>query len=385
MRQLALLLLASTAAANPGASDRLVRAPLPVVYPAAGGSYIDPSFGTTVTRVTDARNGRRCVHAYSYWPAFNADTTRLLIACDDVPLIVPVDPATGKIGAPSASLPEIQFEGATWSHSVPATLYAFDKAGRKLLLIDTARGTSRVLEDFGGRYLVPLQQLTVSEGGTVFAFSVMLGETSKTAAVWRRAEDRILEYPGPAGAVNEALLSKAGNRALVMYDDGRVYLWNLTTGAVTLAPNSTSHWDLGRGLATNGDGQLTGIQVRGYELAGWLAPRNVLRYLRPTGRPNWSIAEHVSLRADDEGRAVVSTYAGDHTWGAFEDEIVLVKTDGSGFLRLAHTRSCECADTKAKRYWTQPRATIDRSGRFIVWTSDLGSPTRTDVLLVKVP
>lgn len=383
--------MSRSATAAPGASDLLVRAPLPpAAMPDGGGTFIDPAFGSTVIRVTDASDGRRCVHAYSYWPAFNADATRILIACDDVPMIVQFDPATGKVGWPAKlEGPAIQFEGATWSRDVPSTLYALDKAGRKLYRIDVRKGAAGfvVLKDFGARYLVPLEQLTVSEGGSVFGFSVMLGETSKTAAIWRRSDDRILEYPGPAGAVNELRVSKTGGRALVTYDDERVYLWTLSTGAVTAAPNSTSHWDLGRTLAANGDGILTGIQVRGYELAGWLAPRNVFRYLQRDGRtPNWTIAEHVSARADDETRLVVSTYAGGATVDQpFEDEIVIVRSDGGGFVRLAHTRSCECQDTRAKRYWSQPRATIDRSGRWILWTSDLGSPTRFDVLIVRAP
>jgi hypothetical protein len=69
------------------------------------------------------------------------------------------------------------------------------------------------------------------------------------------------------------------------------------------------------------------------------APRNVLQYLRTDETRNWSIAEHISLRADAETYALVSTYAGDGTWAPFEDELFHVRTDGGGFVRLGHTRS----------------------------------------------
>lgn len=374
-----------------GASDRLVRSPLPVAYPPAGGSYVDPSFGTKVVRATDARNGRRCVHAYSYWRAFNADGTRLLLACDDVPLLFRFDPATGAV-APDGPLfgtdgPPLQFEGASWSRDFPNTLYALDRAGLKLYRLDVSRRGARgytLLRDFatffpGKRF----KHLTVSDGGTVF--SMVLTESGATleAIVWRRTDNRILHLSAGLGeTINETQISKAGHRVVVHYDSGRADLWNLTTGAVTMLPNSTGHWDNGVEWMSNGDGILTGAQVRTY--ADPLAPGNILRYLRD-GKPVWCIAEHTSLRADDESRMVLSTYGRCSVWAPMEDEIILVQTNGFGFLRLAHTRSCECAGSRAERYYSQPRAVPSRDGRWIVWTSDLGSATRTDVLIVKVP
>src|SRR5512147_704992 len=83
--------LAGPAGATPGLRDASTHAPPPIDLPAAGGSYTDPVFGTRITRVTDERDGRLCVHAYSYWPAMNLDSTRLLLACDSVPLLYKFD------------------------------------------------------------------------------------------------------------------------------------------------------------------------------------------------------------------------------------------------------------------------------------------------------
>ena len=40
---------------------------------------VDPSFGTTVMRVTDATDGGDWGNAYSYWPTFNKNNTHLLV------------------------------------------------------------------------------------------------------------------------------------------------------------------------------------------------------------------------------------------------------------------------------------------------------------------
>lgn len=63
----------------------------------------------------------------------------------------------------------------------------------------------------------------------------------------------------------------------------------------------------------------------------------------------------------------------------------MARTDGAGFVRLAHTQSTGTNPNKAARYFAQPRAVVDRAGKYIVYTSDLGSTSRTDVMILKVP
>src|SRR5215470_246102 len=63
--------------------------------PAAGGSFHDPTFGTTIVRATDAADCANCGTAYSYWPTFNVDTTRMQVAADaGAGLLLRFDPQT---------------------------------------------------------------------------------------------------------------------------------------------------------------------------------------------------------------------------------------------------------------------------------------------------
>ncbi len=60
--------------------------------PEDGGSYVDPTFGTTITRLTDASDGKSCHHCYSYYPSFNKNNTRLFVCCDGKPVLYRFDP-----------------------------------------------------------------------------------------------------------------------------------------------------------------------------------------------------------------------------------------------------------------------------------------------------
>src|SRR5438552_18460858 len=53
--------------------------PPPPPLPAAGGTIIDPTFETTIMRLTDANDGPASVHAYSYCPTYNVNNTLHLI------------------------------------------------------------------------------------------------------------------------------------------------------------------------------------------------------------------------------------------------------------------------------------------------------------------
>src|SRR5678809_228360 len=103
MRRLNTLIVLSLGLAIPamasaaGIRDYSPRRPPSITLPAAGKGYIDPVFGTKIIRVTSSIYGTHCYHAYSYWPAFNVNDTRLLLACDDKALLFRFDAATGTV------------------------------------------------------------------------------------------------------------------------------------------------------------------------------------------------------------------------------------------------------------------------------------------------
>src|SRR5262245_55512282 len=79
-------------------TDRRVYAEPPApALPRAGGTFVDPTFGTTIMRVTDDTDGKSCHNYYSYWPTFNLDSTRFFVACDNMPRLYRFDPNSFQI------------------------------------------------------------------------------------------------------------------------------------------------------------------------------------------------------------------------------------------------------------------------------------------------
>ncbi len=83
---------------------------------------------------------------------------------------------------------------------------------------------------------------------------------------------------------------------------------------------------------------------------------------------DWADEDHISCQGPN-GVCLVS-------WGSlgesydtpFENELFLQYTDGA-VMRLAHHRSSKCG------YWVQPRASISRDGRYVVFASDWAEET----------
>src|SRR5438477_13148756 len=87
--------------------------------PAAGGTIIDPTFGTTIMRLTDANDGPDCINSYSYWPTFNVNSTRLLVYSEVVPLLYRFDPVNFKTLDKVIWSTSLRWDDAIWSGGDP--------------------------------------------------------------------------------------------------------------------------------------------------------------------------------------------------------------------------------------------------------------------------
>jgi hypothetical protein len=82
------------------------------------------------------------------------------------------------------------------------------------------------------------------------------------------------------------------------------------------------------------------------------------------------VFEHISCRGP-AGYCLVTAHnnPANGTNDPLENELFLLKLDGSGIVRLAHHRS------SGSSYWQQPRASFSGDGRFVVFDSDWASDT----------
>ena len=369
--------------------------PLPALPP-AGGTFVDPTFGTTIIRVTDANTqvGKSCGTTYSYWPSFNRTSTRLWAFCEDgsVGVLFDFDPGTRSVSNARllfATLPPgggLSVEDAVWS-GVDADVMLVHDATR-LWAYDVVSGTYTLLKDFGGLESgLRLFQMSRSIDDDVFAFTKKRASTGAVTGyvVYRRSTDSYLVNVA-TGQLDEVQVDKSGQHLLVKTGlsgskaviEDRVY--DLGTGAVTDLTDGVP--DFAPGHSDNGAANVIGVDDWNNQLTGRsLATPHAFFTVLPWGN-DWTQDQHVSLLGDDERWATVSSHTGGRgpVGGPFHQEVYQVQTDGSQHVRrLAHHRSVY------RSYYDSPRANVSRDGRFVAFTSNWGGSGRRDLFVVVAP
>lgn len=360
----------------------------PPGLPRAGGTFVDPTFGTTIMRVTDEADGTSCHNYYSYWPTFNLDDTRFFIACDNVPKLYQFDPNSFQIvnkgplfpiHAPGAGY--LGAEDAIWSGTSANVL--FGTVDLRLYSYDVETRTYSLVKDFS--YELPpgyLGQMSKSLDDNVFAFTRKDKDYKRLGyIVWRKDQNRIVRK-ADFDKYDEVQIDKSGRYLVVKAEFSKtadVQVLDLQTGsAETLSdpgPDfSPGHSDNGRQIVVGHDNWNNQYTVR--KLATPHQFQTVIGF-----GSDWSQANHLSMLADNEAWCVITNFtAGNGPLGPFRNEIFQVSTDGSQRVRrLAHHHSIY------RDYWDTPRADISRDGRFIAFTSNWGSIKRRDVFIIKVP
>ena len=360
----------------------------PPALPRAGGTFADPTFGTTILRVTDESDGASCNNFYSYWQTFNLDSTRFFIACDTSPKLYRMDPNAFRISGkeplfdrPPQGSGYLSAEDAIWSGTSASELYGY--TGLKLYSYDVASKTYTLIRDFSAELASGyLGQMSKSLDDNVFAFTKKDTNYKPVGfLVWRRDQNKILRN---ANLLNfdEVQVDKSGRFITVKAKFDRtvdVQVIDLQTGSVENltdpAPDfSPGHSDNGRQVVVGYDNWNNQFTIRK------LTTPHQFQTVIGFGN-DWSQANHVSMLADNEAWCVISNYtAGAAPVGPFRNEIFQASTDGTQKVRrLAHHHSTY------RDYWDTPRADISRDGKFISFTSNWGSTTRRDVFIIKVP
>jgi hypothetical protein len=371
-------------------TDYGVYAPPPAPpLPAAGGTFVDPTFGTTIMRLTDASDGTFNVNSYSYWPCFNKDSTKLWVICKPGAMLYSFDPVNFLVSnkrllfsnLPNGRTPDLN--DATWSSSDNDVVFCHDDL--KLYSYNVVSQTYTLVKDFASD-LPPgeLLQMSMSRDDNTFGFTVRNTAENTTGYIaWRRSQNSVYRVDttqldevqveknglylvvktgvsGSAGAVEVKIINLA-TRAVV----------DLTDGAPDYAPG---HSDIGHGFVIGGDNWNNRLTYR-----NTATPHTIYSVF---DFPDWSIGAHVSMLGDDEKWILMSTFLANNlpSTGVFRDELFQIATDGTKRVRrLAHLHSVY------RDYWDQPRANISRDGRFAVFTSNWGATDRRDVFIVNIP
>jgi hypothetical protein len=384
-------------------TDRRVYPPPPAPeLPKAGGTFIDPTFGTTIMRVTDEADGKKNVHAYSYWPSFNLSNTFFHILTDadhhGKPTLYKFDPKEFKILGKEPLFPEKppgdfmpEWEDCIWSGADANLIYCRTKT--KIWQYDVIKKEYTLVRDLAKDLpeKTSLFQMSKSLNNNVFAFSVDSNPGNHIGyLIWQRDTDKVLLKTEVRKGyhLDEVQLDKSGLYCVIINTTSQQGKTMLETPILDIrngkAENLTrdlalSHYSNGNGCVIAGDDYAENrIAFR-----KMTTPRHLTTVLAL--KNDWSQSNHPSMLADNEDWVLISFYVSNDSKssGVFQDEIIQVSTDGyQKVRRLAHHRSNYMAE---KDYWDQPRANISRDGKFVVCTSNWDGKGQRDVFILKVP
>ena len=385
--------------------------------PAAGGKFLDPKFGTQILRATDETDGQNLGTFYPHWPTFNTDNTYILIRKEGgTARIKPFNKTTFTVSPALLDPPLIDlgggqfmsanFESAIWHPTNPRLIYCFPiyyqsgGKGMRLYTYDVVARVYTLVKDFaslsgGNDYL---HQMSMSSDGNVFAWSHVRDSDTNIVyyLVWRKSDNLVVHKPDTNNIINEVRLDKTGKWLFIPYNSGLNGIGSQLLN-VNSCPNPCQvinvdqdsvggHGDLGIETIVSVDPDIAAIDW--HPLPNADALEHKFWYETIAGVRDFSEGTHLSLLADNEDWALVSTYSDTSNpppfldSHIFENEIFQIALDGSHRVRrICHSRT----NWIHPDYWATPRANISKDGRFVAFTSNWEvSGGRTDLFIARI-
>lgn len=387
--------------------------PLPVIGP-AGSSYIDPVFGTRITRITDeAFNQSIGVPLNRSWMAGSGGEQNTWAKDGSAFLFqgyggewVPFAWNNGKpVKIPTPNWHGLNVQGPCFSFNDPDIVYGHDGMSLR-------------------RYSLSQQKSTI----ITFLPSMATGEVSPSANerlatygnggqdlgthvyVWDGAELHVLDTvsgkvdgvtimsPGMTWGfgVHNVRLDKSGRFAVITAAGVGLVVWDIdNNAAIALQTAAGGHKASGFGRLVNQD-VIPGtpwddMQYIIRPLDGSAPPANlIIPLLPPRTLAGNGQDSHLSWNNDQSGLepVLVSAYLqSPEPWRAWSNEIFLLSTDGSGIVyRVCHHRST------VEHFWDGPHAVISPDGSKAIFTSNMGKTlgigedgeARRDVFVVEL-
>ncbi len=366
----------------------------PPSLPAAGSIAVDPTFSTTILRVTDGDDSTSyCINDYSNEPPLNIDNTKIRAICQVGYKRLKVwdfnaasmTRSNGRIqGNPPPGLREYE---AQWSRSAPNKFYAVGLTSLYEITIPDGSSTTwgnTLIRDFGTEFVADyITQMSVSDNDDVFAFHYVTNGVGTGYIVYKRSTNTILLNVSDEGSINEVEIDKSGRYLVALKANATkdLHVWDLQ-GTPTRTTIDSLVWFSHRAMGNGVVG--TSCNTRRLCIRN-LATPNSVTFLLP--KDSWSYntqSDHFAMPGGGDAWMVSSRYHinGGSSVNPFDNEIVLIATDGSSRVRrIAHHWSIVINDD----YDAQPRASASRDGNFIAFTSNWGNPGgRRDLYLVRV-
>ena len=402
--------------------------------PPKGTSYTDAAFGCAITRLSDgpADFGAPVRHDPVFASPFNSLSTLIVVAkTSPAPQAGQFDGnmVVDRYGNVIRTRDEMVGVGfPLWSLTNPYLLYFVESTGSRLRSYDVASGNRADVHDFSvpqppeqtESYPAIALDSDISEDGNRFAVSYQSKVhlyTLSTNHVGPKLNGG--SFANAAATLKGCGITPDGDKLLCLFELSgggvRYELFDGTTGSPAYGGNNlvlnwSGHADIGRDESGNevlvldnsgGSGPFPpnctpGVEKVSLEQAT-LGQRSCLiswAHADPSGGPWFGKTVHVSVNnlsghpwalistdeAEDIGTRDFDLPANwQSLWGAYFNELILVRLDGSQIHRLAHHRSRDGADfipacnpsiNAGYGYWATTRASLSRDGRWLLFDSN---------------
>lgn len=365
--------------------------------PALRAPFTDPTFKTTITRLTDpsmspSDGSNRTIglrHEYARYAAINADNTKVIVRVlggMDRGYFEVRDLASGallyKIGANRGD-PEM-----SWHPTSPNLLFYRTSNEVRIFHVDT--GQSEVVMSFPQYYAISSKgEGRPSDDWRYYAF-VAFRDSSYTTAdivVADLTAKRIVKTWSNSGRPDWVSMSPSGKYVVAQWTDSRgTLLYDRDSlSLLRTAFSDAAHCD----FAYDAQGDEVIVYRPGTSAA-------IVEAGSPSGHPivqvrlsdgkrtklldlGWKwFSNHMSGIASrkQRGWVLVSTYTSpDNAQQPFSREIFWLKLDGSGEVRrIAHHHSDQGFVDGKKDYWAEPQATSSWDGSIVLFSSVWNQP-----------
>ncbi len=399
-----------------GMRSRYGAAQIQSFVPAQRGTFTFPApYNTKAVRITDASDcgGADCVWyvGYSYWRNTNAhqDSNEMLIFLGLAsnrggagPTLFKLDKTTDTVTKVGPLFPTgskfLNYTGEGWyfSASRQNVLYLYD--GPKMLRYDVVTNQFETVFDitaqFGGDRNI--WQMHSSNDDLVHSATLQVTSTGEYLGclVYSEITAQFRYYP-KVGIFDECNLDKSGRWTISLEDLGvandiGMRIFDNQTGQETRisGPNGTlGHMDTGYGYAVGADNYnpLPNASIL-WSFNPSIVQGPVVQY-----NVNWNVAavnhiSHTNSKPNVPSSQQWACGSDASTNYAVQNEITCFRIDNSDDQLVVApvmtdpNASGGCCDFYAK----QPKGNLDITGRYFIWTTNLGG-NRMDAFLVKIP
>lgn len=391
--------------------------------PAGRGSFTFPApYGTQGVRLTIPADcdGKDCVQpvGYSYWALMNnhvgGDTMHILLnlAGHGGPTLFSYDKVTGAVAKAGPLFTEGPLAAASteqWYFSAthPTRIYAWLSMDSKLLRYDFAAKTLETVFDIASASAVfganrYIWQVHSSADDSVHSFTVRnVSDYSELGCgVYKEAAGQFLFYAVERN-YDECQVDKSGRWLQIKADiDGRDgndnRIVDLESGAerqLLDRAGAPGHSDTGYGYVVGADNW----SAHSGSLKVWDLSANPLKGVEVYRSASWSTGgpEHISHLNAKPGVPLAQQYAcgssAVNSSAARGNELVCFRLDGSyDTLVVAPIMTTwrgvgeDDPDDEDGDYAKSPKAIIDITGQYAIWTSNMGTK-RMDAFIARIP